>query len=68
MRNSRAAGSITSGEVRKLGAGKIIFNCSSCYSMWQQEYQPEGIDLIYRESVSSSKVMVEPVQVVRFRG
>lgn len=37
-------------EIQKLGAEKIIFNCPACYSMWQQEYQPEGVELIYRES------------------
>ncbi|MEK7812199.1 MAG: (Fe-S)-binding protein [Candidatus Desantisbacteria bacterium] len=40
-------------EIEKLGAEKIIFSCSACYSMWLEAYQLKGIELnlvtVYRE-------------------
>lgn len=33
-------------QIRRLGAKQVIFSCPSCYATWQQEYQPEGIELI----------------------
>lgn len=37
-------------EIQKLGAKKVIYSCPSCYSFWQQEYQPDGIELVYKVS------------------
>lgn len=37
-------------EIQKLEAKQVIFNCYSCYSVWQKEYRLERVEMIYRET------------------
>ena len=39
-------------EIRKLGVTQVIFSCHSCYSAWQEEYGTEGVEFVYRGSIS----------------
>lgn len=39
-------------EIQRLGVTQVVFGCHSCYSAWQEEYKPEGVRLVYRESIS----------------
>jgi len=39
-------------EIQRLGVTQIILTCPSCYSAWQEEYKPKGVELVYRESIS----------------
>jgi heterodisulfide reductase subunit D len=34
-------------EVRRLGAKTIVFNCPSCYYMWDKNYHLEGLRLVH---------------------
>lgn len=34
-------------QVKKLGATKVVFSCPSCYSMWVNEYNLEGVELLH---------------------
>lgn len=37
-------------QIQNLQAKEVIYTCPSCYFFWQQEYQPAGIELVYKVS------------------
>lgn len=39
-------------EIQRLGAKRVVFSCPSCYEVWHKDYQIDGVELIYRESIN----------------